>query len=346
MIYEPREDSFLLQNSVGKYSGCKALDMGTGSGIIANTLKRNFKRVVAVDINPEAIKYCKKNYEGITFKKSNLFSNINGKFDLITFNAPYLPNDPRVKDVALDGGKKGNELIIKFLKKSISFLKNDGRIILLFSSLSHSKDIFRTANNLLLKYKLLNSLKIDFEELFVYEFSSRIIGRGKRGLVYQEGKYAVKIINSKTDTLKFEADILKKINKKGIGPKLYSFKDNKLKMELIKGERILDFLKKASKSRKVKVLKQVFKQLRILDLMKINKSEMKNPYKHIIIGKKPVLIDFERARYSENPQNITQFCSFLESRKIVSFRNLPKKYKEDPSEKNYKKLELSLSTTL
>ncbi len=342
MMYEAREDSFLLQKSIRNYSGSKALDMGTGSGIIANTLNKNFKRVVGVDINPEVIKYCKNKYEGITFKTSNLFSNIKGKFDLISFNAPYLPDDSRIKDVALDGGRKGNELIIKFLKKSILFLKEDGKIILLFSSLSQPKDIFKVADTLFLKYKLLNSEKLDFEKLFVYELSSKIIGKGKRGLVYQEGKYAVKIINSKTDTLKFEADILKKINKKGIGPKLYSFKDNKLKMELIKGKRILDFLMKASKRDKIKMLKQVFKQLRILDLMNINKSEMKNPYKHIIIDKKPVLIDFERARYSENPQNITQFCSFLENNKIVSFKDLPKKYKKDPSEANFKKLEFFL----
>jgi len=344
-MYEPCEDSFLLQKSVRKYSGSKALDMGTGSGIIAKTLDKHFKRVVGVDINPEAIKYCKSKYEGITFKNSNLFSNVIGKFDLISFNAPYLPNDPRVKDIALDGGKKGNELIIKFLKKAIHFLKNDGKIILLFSSLSHPRNIFETADNLFLKYKLLNSEKLDFEELFVYEFSSKIIGKGKRGLVYQEGDYAVKIINSKTDTLKFEADILKKINKKGIGPKLYSFKNNKLKIELVKGERILDFLKNATKQKKVKMLKEVFRQLRILDLMNINKSEMKNPYKHIIIGKMPVLIDFERARYSENPQNITQFCSFLENNKIVSFKDLPKNYKKNPSEENFKKLEFSLLAT-
>lgn len=343
MIYEPREDSFLLQKSVMKYFGSKALDMGTGSGFIANTLKKKFKSVVAVDINPEAIKYCRKKHEGITFKISNLFSNVDGKFDLISFNAPYLPDDSRIKDVALDGGKKGNELIIKFLKKSVSFLKEDGKILLLFSSLSNPNDIFRTADNLFLKYELVNSLKLDFEELFVYELSSKIIGKGKRGLVYQEGKYAVKIINSKTDTLKFEADILKKINKRGIGPEVYSFEDNKLRMELVKGVRILDFLKKASKQEKIKVLKQIFRQLRTLDLMNVNKSEMKNPYKHIIIGKKPVLIDFERARYSETPQNITQFCSFLENRKIASFKDLPQKYKDDPSEDNYRKLELSLS---
>lgn len=345
-MYLPREDSFLLQKSVKKYCGSKALDMGTGSGIIANTLNKNFNRVVGVDINSKVIKYCRKKYEGITFKKSNLFSNVEGKFDIITFNAPYLPDDSRIRDVALDGGKNGNELIIEFLKKSIMFLKDEGNIILLFSSLSNPEDIFKVADGLLLKYKLLNSEKLDFEELLVYEFSSKIIGRGKRGIVFQEGKYAVKIVNSKTDTLKFEAEILKKINKEGIGPKLYSFKDNKLKMELVNGERILDFLKNANKQEKIIMLKQVFKQLRTLDLMNINKSEMKNPYKHIIIGKKPILIDFERARYSENPQNITQFCSFLENRKIVSFRDLPKQYKKNPSEENYKKLEFSLSTIL
>jgi len=59
-IYEPAEDSFLLQKYVKKYAKGIALDMGTGSGIQAETAASSKKvvKVFAVDINEEAIKYC------------------------------------------------------------------------------------------------------------------------------------------------------------------------------------------------------------------------------------------------------------------------------------------------
>ena len=54
MIYEPREDSYLLQKYVKKYSkGKYFLDIGSGSGIQAKTaIKAKAKSVLATDINP------------------------------------------------------------------------------------------------------------------------------------------------------------------------------------------------------------------------------------------------------------------------------------------------------
>ncbi|MEK6917169.1 MAG: 50S ribosomal protein L11 methyltransferase, partial [Nanoarchaeota archaeon] len=59
IIYEPREDSYLLQKYVEMYSKGSVLDMGTGSGIQAITASKKAKEVVAVDINPEAVKQTK-----------------------------------------------------------------------------------------------------------------------------------------------------------------------------------------------------------------------------------------------------------------------------------------------
>ena len=75
MIYDPEEDSFLLQKFVKKYSKGLVLDMGTGSGIQAVTASENADKVIGLDISKEVIKYCKKNIKtkNIEFFKSNLF---------------------------------------------------------------------------------------------------------------------------------------------------------------------------------------------------------------------------------------------------------------------------------
>lgn len=109
MIYPPREDSFLLEREVKKYAKGKSfLDIGTGSGIQAKAAKQaGAKSVLAADINPESLKHLK--VQGINVVKSNLFSNIKRKFDLIAFNPPYLPRDKREdKESALTttGGKE------------------------------------------------------------------------------------------------------------------------------------------------------------------------------------------------------------------------------------------------
>jgi release factor glutamine methyltransferase len=147
-IYEPREDSYFFQNFLKKHLSKNKvnshLDMGTGSGILATTSSKIIgeEKVTAADINPEAIEKLKdKKFETI---KSNLFKNITKKFDLITFNAPYLPLDKREpldSRLATTGGKEGDEISLKFLKQAKSHLNKNGKILLLISSLTPIKKI-------------------------------------------------------------------------------------------------------------------------------------------------------------------------------------------------------------
>ena len=65
----------------------------------------------------------------ISVQQSNLFKNLDEKFDTIIFNPPYLPSDPKLKDLTLDGGKKGYELIQKFLKQAKKYLEKNGIIL-------------------------------------------------------------------------------------------------------------------------------------------------------------------------------------------------------------------------
>ena len=70
---------------------------------------------------------------------------------------------------------------------------------------------------------------------------------------------------------------------------------------------------------------------------------MSNPYKHIIInGSKVIMIDFERARFSNKVTNITQFFQYILKYNLIPLteenKKLLKNYKLNPIEKNYKNL--------
>ena len=167
-IYKPAEDSYLLTDTLKKYvknTNLKAIEIGIGSGIQLQTLKEiGIKDIYGVDINKKAITQC----ENLGFRciTSDLFDHVKGKFDLIVFNPPYLPEnrkEPKSSKLATTGGKLGSEIINKFLKQAKNHLNPNGRIYLLTSSLT--KDI----NWLNYKKKLLGKKKLFFEELFVWE---------------------------------------------------------------------------------------------------------------------------------------------------------------------------------
>ena len=171
MIYEPDEDSYLLKKQVRKLAKGKVLDMGTGSGILALAAKENSKDVTAVDINKEAVELAKKN--GLKTIQSDLFDKVKDKFDTIIFNPPYLPEDEaedKESKTITTGGKQGHELIERFLKEAKSHLNKSGAILILFSSLSG--DILKIFKECKYNYRLLDSKKIFFEELYVYELTS------------------------------------------------------------------------------------------------------------------------------------------------------------------------------
>ena len=143
--------------------------------------------------------------------------------------------------------------------------------------------------------------------------------KGWRSVIYldKEKSLIKKESNNRVlSTIEKEVNWLKRLNKVGIGPNLIEFNENYFICEFIQGLEIEPFLKQNNRKEIIKVLKNVLDQCYILDKLKIDKREMKNPYKHIIISKKVVMIDFERAKYSEKPRNITCFCQYLISSKI------------------------------
>ena len=178
-MYEPREDSYLLKKNVKEHSKGIVLDMGTGSGVQALEAAESKKvvKVYAVDVDKEVIDYCKENIDNkkIDFFVSDLFSvfKINKrlkdiKFDTIIFNPPYLPEEPRLKDITLDGGRKGYELICRFVNEATGYLKPTTKILLLFSSLTGKEKLENYLVKKRFKFKELDKKHIFFEDLFIY----------------------------------------------------------------------------------------------------------------------------------------------------------------------------------
>ncbi len=171
-MYQPEEDSIMLAAEVMKYSKGKVLDVGTGTGVqaIAAAKSDRVKEVLGVDIDGEVIAYCHANVDNpkISFQVSDLFSTVKGKFDVVVFNPPYLPQDKGIKDLALYGGKEGYELIEKFFKKVDEHLKKDGFILMVFSSHTNKEKVDKIIRDYGYKQKLLNRKHIFFEDLYVY----------------------------------------------------------------------------------------------------------------------------------------------------------------------------------
>lgn len=178
MIYEPREDSYLLEEQVKKYSKEKSfLDMGAANGIQSlSALKAGAKSILAVDIQLEVTKFLKN--KGISTIQSDIFSNIkeNQKFDLIAFNPPYLPKDKKEdkeSSIITSGGKKGDEIILRFLKQAPKHLNKNGKILTVISSLTPRHRIEILLRKLNLRKNILSQQDLFMEKLEVWEVSTK-----------------------------------------------------------------------------------------------------------------------------------------------------------------------------
>ena len=148
--------------------------------------------------------------------------------------------------------------------------------------------------------------------------------KGKRGLIflqrYKGRTIAVKKKNplsSSVARMDLEAHFLQKVNALGIGPKLHFFKDGSVGMEYIEGISFEPYIEKESREKILSVISDLLMQLHILDQKGLTKNEMHRPIKHIIVSNhRPVLIDFERTKYSGNPKNVTQFLHYLSGRRV------------------------------
>ena len=153
-VYEPAEDSFLFAENLQVREKGKVVDMGTGCGILGILAAAKANEVLAVDINPYAVACAKENAklnqvcDKIFFTQGDLFGpvRVEKRFDVILFNAPYLPSEELGESSwlvrAWAGGISGRDVINGFIREAPKYLKHDGEILLMQSTLSNVEETF------------------------------------------------------------------------------------------------------------------------------------------------------------------------------------------------------------
>lgn len=157
-VLVPRPDTEVLVEYIIEYvkknykeDNINVLDIGIGSGAIALSMAYYLKniQVFGIDISDTAIKVANVNKEkfklsNVNFHKGDLFKaleglNMEGKFDIIVSNPPYIKRldieslDIQVKDyeprLALDGGMDGLDFYRRITKDSLEYLKDNSLLI-------------------------------------------------------------------------------------------------------------------------------------------------------------------------------------------------------------------------
>lgn len=176
-VYEPAEDSFLFAENLDVPLGAQVLDVGTGCGLLAVLAAAKAGNVLAVDLNPYAV-HCAKHNSMVNsvqckmdFLQTDLLTSFNAtaQFDLITFNAPYLPAPVHEQESWIGrswaGGVDGRQVIDRFISQAPAHLNCNGRILLMQSTLADEKKTIKKFSEYNLSASVISQCKLPFFEI-------------------------------------------------------------------------------------------------------------------------------------------------------------------------------------
>ncbi|MEN3047778.1 MAG: methyltransferase domain-containing protein [Candidatus Caldarchaeales archaeon] len=176
-IYRPSEDTFLLIDSISDQASrghVLAVDVGCGSGSVAEALLGVSDEVIAVDVALPALEATKERLRR-ELRRVHLIASDGVRFlragapaDLIACNPPYLPIEPGEEyDPAVHGGPRGVEFSEELLSSLAERLKGKAwALFLIASSLSDLGSLVRHAERLGLEVTFVARRRIFFEEIY------------------------------------------------------------------------------------------------------------------------------------------------------------------------------------
>lgn len=171
-VYPPSDDSILLIESLDVKQGEKVLEVGCGSGIVSIHCALNGCTVTSGDINPKAVELTRRNFKANRLSsdvvETDVYSAIEGRFDTIVFNLPYLPVDEEgLLAKAWSGGPDGLGPLPKLLEGAPEHLNKGGRVVVVVSSLMDGAALHELLDQY--DYRVIGESRMFFEKLSVVE---------------------------------------------------------------------------------------------------------------------------------------------------------------------------------
>lgn len=171
-VYPPSDDSILLIESLDVHPGERVLEVGCGSGVVSIHCALNGCDVTSGDINPRAVELTRRNAEAngadIDVVETDVYSAVEGRFDTIVFNLPYLPvEEDGLLEKAWSGGPDGLGPLPRLLEGADDRLLPGGRVVVVVSSLMDRDALDGTLVGW--SRRALGELPLFFERLYVLE---------------------------------------------------------------------------------------------------------------------------------------------------------------------------------
>jgi len=177
--YRAAEDSALMREALAGYSGKVCLEIGAGNGGNLIELEERFEVVVGTDIILPDLDDWRAGADFVLSDAAGCFRE--GIFDLIFFNPPYLPSD-QFQDPAVDGGKDGLEVPLRFLRQALVLLRKGGRVLVLVSGEKQRAEIVKELDRNGLVVRKVAEKRLFYETLSIYEGSAY---SGREGLGFK-----------------------------------------------------------------------------------------------------------------------------------------------------------------
>lgn len=299
-------DSYWLSRMLNNYVHGTVLELCSGSGLQAIISAKTAKKVVAVDIDPQAISICRINVclncvdHIVDIRHGDLFDviDINEKYNYIIANPPFIPIPENIPfPLAGDGGFLGDKITRSILEKCNSYLLEDGELLMIGQTVGNSMQPFLTK---IIKERLRN-------EYINITYHSRTNIQHQA----EETAKLANIINNKTSTS-------------------YEWMEN---YNTVGATHFYSFMLKARRSNKQEIIENFFNDTWLDSDIPQFKGTWKKTNDNYLVscnGKQSVLVDDEIIEFIKRIDGISTIDKLLES--------MPIKHKIKYGEKSHIKM--------